>query len=90
MAVLQLGLNIVGQLHPAEKKANETMTFKNKTEFMRKVKAAAAKKWHAISFMASGDKRMPNVMGKKFPYTAKGKAAAKKAAKKMAPAKKKK
>jgi len=33
---------------------------------------------------------MPNVMGKKFPYTAKGKAAAKKAAKKMSPAKKKK
>lgn len=41
----------------AEKKANETMTFKNKTEFMRKVKAAAAKKYGMrISFMASGDK----------------------------------
>ncbi len=41
----------------AEKQANETMTFKDKSEFMKKVEAQARKLYGMrVSFMASGDK----------------------------------
>ena len=41
----------------AEQKANETMSFKNKSDFMKKVEAQARKLYGMrVSFMASGDK----------------------------------
>ena len=44
-------------LAKAEQKANETMTFKNKSDFMKKVEAQARKLYGMrVSFMASGDK----------------------------------
>lgn len=44
-------------LAKAEQKANETMSFKSKSDFMKKVEAQARKLYGMrVSFMASGDK----------------------------------
>ena len=44
-------------LAKAEKTANETMTFKSKSDFMKKVESQARKLYGMrVSFMASGDK----------------------------------